>query len=222
MHPVRRSTADSGVWRPDARASLGMAAAAALLVMAGFIALFATSPRFNLSRNAERPQEEQLVFAAPPPSLPPRPILRSRARMPTPAANLPLAQSAWPPLPEPITAPGGVNAQDYLDERKQQNAQALKDKVTGSDLKRNLGKQIETPAISDNQAYRTIDGQRVERGGGGCAESQTQQGSSSPTNHFEVARPITCPGTPDTSQQMGKALEDWAKKAQQAHPPPPI
>lgn len=215
MHPGKHGTWDRGAWRPDARASLGFAAAAALLVMAGFAALFSAAS-FKLTQSTPAVREE-LVLAEPVPELPP-PRARSR-----PAHHvLPMALPELPRMPPPaalapLPGPDSFSVQDFLDERAKSNAAALKDQVTGKDLQRNLGKQTEKPAISDNQSYRTIDGQRVERGGGGCAESQTQQGSSSPTNHFEVGRPISCPGMPDASEEMGKALQDWAGK----HPPPP-
>lgn len=216
MHAGKRSTWDSGAWRPDARVSLGSAAVAVMLVTAGFTALFSAAS-FKLMQPAPAVREE-LVLAEPVPDLPPP---RARPRLARP--RLPLALPELPRMPPPaalapLPGPDSFSVQDFLDERAKSNAAALKDQVTGKDLQRNLGKQTEKPAISDNQSYRTIDGQRVERGGGGCAESQTQQGSSSPTNHFEVGRPITCPGsTPDAGQEMGKALQDWADK----HPVPP-
>lgn len=218
MHPWKQPTWPSGAWRPDARATLGGAVAAALLVMAGFVALFSAVAPFKLSQSAPGVRET-LVFAEPVP-VPPRPRLHVRAPHPTLPVQLPELQRMPPPVP--LRVPESFSLQDYLDERAKGDAAALRDQVTGSELKRDLGKQTEKPAISDNQSYRTVDGQRVERGGGGCAESQTQQGSSSPTNHFEVARPISCPGaTPDASQQMGKALQDWADQ-HRASPPPPL
>ena len=217
MHPGKQSTWDSGAWHPDTRASLAGAVAAALLVMAGFTALFSAAVPFKLSSPAPSVREE-LLLAEPTP-VPPK--ARPHVRMAHPALPVQLPELQRMPPPVPLRAPDSFSLQDYLDERGKGTAAALKDQVTGSELKRDLGKQGEKPAISDNQSYRTVDGQKVERSGGGCAESQTEQGSSSPTNHFEVARPISCPGgTPDASQQMGKALDDWAKKAQQAPPPP--
>lgn len=201
-----------------------MAVVAALLVTAGFAALFTVAPTLNLKlSHGAASAEEDLFLNAPAP--PPR-RLSPRARPRAPAAREPTVRSDWPPVPPPITAalpaPGVYSQQDYLDERAQRNAAALKGQVTGSELKRDLGKETERPALFDNQSYRTVDGQRVERGGGGCTESQTQQGSSSPTNHFDVARPISCPGdAPDESQQMRKALDDWAKQAHQVQSPPP-
>jgi len=219
MHAGKHSTWHSGAWRPDARVSLGFAAAAAMLVTAGFAALFSAAS-FKLMQPAPTVREE-LVLAEPVPDLPP-PRARPRLARPTLPVTLPELQRMPPPtVLAPLPGPDSFSVQDFLDERAKSNAAALRDQVTGSELKRDLGKQIEKPAISDNQSYRTIDGQRVERGGGGCAESQTQQGSLSPTNHFDVARPIGCPGAPDASQQMGKALQDWSKKTQQASPPPP-
>ena len=218
MHPGKQSTWPSGAWRPDTRASLGMALAAALVMTAGFVALFSTAPKLRLSHDTDRVRE-QLVFAEP---LPVPRIPRPHVHAPAAPARVPLLQSAWPPLPAPIAAPGGFSTQDYLEERRQQNAAALHDQVTGSDLKRKLVKPVEQQALPDNQSYHTVDGQKVVRNGGGCAEVHTVQGSSSPTNRVDVAAPISCPGgRPDASQEMGKALEDWAKKVHLPQPSPP-
>ena len=123
-----------------------------------------------------------------------------------------------------MTGPDSFSLQDYLDERAKENATALKNQVTGGDLKRNLGKSTEQQALPDNQSFRSVGGQKIVRSGSGCAQIQTVQGSSSPTNHVDIAEPTACPGeAPDVSQEMGKALGDWAKKTQQSQPqaPPP-
>ena len=218
MQAEKRSTRDSGAWRPDARVSVGIAFGATLVVMLGFAALFSAVPKLILSRDTDRVRE-QLVFAEPLPTLP---TPRLRAHLSTAARPLPLLQDAWPPLPVPIAAPGGFSTQDYLEQRRQQNAAALQDQVTGSDLKRKLDKLVERQALPENQSYHTVDGQKVVRTGGGCAEIHTVQGSSSPTNRVDVAAPISCPGSsPDASREIGKALEEWAKKVHLPQPPPP-
>lgn len=218
MQLGKRITSASGTWHPDARASLGMAVAAAVVVIFGFVALFAAAPSFRLPRHRDR-LEEQLVFAEPLPTPRiPHPHLHASAI----PARVPMLQSAWPPLPVPIAAPGDFSTQDYLEQRQQQNAAALKDQVTGSDLKRELNRPVEQQAVPENQGYRTVDGQKVVRTGGGCAEVHTVQGSPSPTNRIEVAAPISCPGgSPDASQEIGKALDDWAKKVHRVQPPSP-
>ncbi len=218
MQAEKRSTRDSGAWRPDARVSVGIAFGATLVVMLGFAALFSAVPKLRLSRDTDRVRE-QLVFAEPLPTPPvPRPHVHASAA----PARVPLLQSAWPPLPVPIAAPGGFSTQDYLQERRQQSAASLQDQVTGSDLQRKLDKPVEQQALPENQSYHTVDGQKVVRTGGGCAEVHTVQGSSSPTNRIDVAAPISCPGaSPDASREIGKALEDWAKKVHLPQPPPP-
>jgi hypothetical protein len=209
---------DSGDWRPDTRASLGGAVAASLLVTTGFVALFTVAP-FKLPQSAPAVREE-LILAEPTPAVPPP---RSRARLARPAlpVALPELQRMPPPAPLPLTSPDSFSLQEYLDERAKDNAAALKDQVTRSDLKRNLGKQADKSALPDNQSYRSVDGQKIVRSGGGCAQIQTVQGSSSPTNRIDIAEPTDCPGgSPDASQEMGKALDDWAEK-HRAPPPPP-
>jgi hypothetical protein len=139
---------------------------------------------------------------------------------------VPLLQSAWPPLPVAVSAPGGITPldylQDYLDGRARSNATAVQGKVMGKELQRALGKPTEMPALRDSQSFRRSDGQKVVRTGDGCAQIQTVQASPSPTNHVDIAEPIDCPGgTPDASQEMGKSLDDWAKKLQQSQAPPP-
>lgn len=223
MHPRRLNDWDSGgAWRPDARASLGGAIAAALLLMAGFAALFAAVAPFKLSQPAPSVREV-LVLAQPTPMVP-RPIPRMRAPRPVSPVQLPELQRLPPFAPAPVTGPDSFSLQQYLDERAQDNAAALKDQVMRSDLQRNLGKQVDKPALQDNQSFRSVGGQKIVRSGGGCSQIQTVQGSSSPTNHVDIAEPTRCPGAaPDTSQEMGKALGDWARRAQQSQPqtPPP-
>jgi hypothetical protein len=219
MYARKRSTWDSGAWHPDVRASLSGAVATALLVMAGFAALFSAVPPLKLSHPAPEVREE-LVLAEPTP-VPSQPRPRMRIPHPSLPVQLPELQRMPAPVPEPSRAPDSLSLQDYLDERAKENAAALKDMVTSSDLRRALGKPTEKQALPDNQSYQTIDGQKVVRGGGGCAEIHTVQASPSPTNHVDIAEPTDCPGgSPDASQQMGKALDDWAEK-HRAPPPPP-
>lgn len=213
MYPGKQSTWDSGAWHPDTRASLAGAVAAALLVMAGFFALFSAAPILKLSHDTQSPIE-RLMLAEP---VPPPPAPRLRVPSHTPPVTLPLLPSAWPPLLAPVTAPGGFTQQDYLDERARGNAAALRAKVMGSDLQRVLGKPTEKQALPDNQSFRSIDGQKIVRSGGGCAQIQTVQGSSSPTNRINLAEPTGCPGVPSEQEEMAKALQDWADK----HRPPP-
>ena len=212
-HPGKPGSGISGAWRPDVRVSFGGAAAAALLVLAGFAVLFSATPGFQLSHDTDRLREQLDLaeLAAPPP-----PMLRPRLRAPAPSPNLPLVQSAWPPLPAPVATPGGFGIQDYLDQRARGDAAELRDRVTGGDLKRELGKPMEKPALPDNQGYRSVDGHEVVHAGGGCAEVHTLQVSPSPSNHVAVAEPISCPGASE-QDDMGKALQDWAEK----HRPPP-
>jgi hypothetical protein len=219
MRAWKRKSWDSRSWRPDVRTSLGGAIVAALLVMAGFAALFSAVPPLKLSQPAPEVREELVLAEAT--SVPPRPRPRVRVPRPSLPVQLPELQRMAPPVPEPIQATDSLSLQDYLDERAKENAAALKDKVTGSDLRRALGKPTEKQALPDNQSYQTIDGQKVVRTGGGCAEIHTVQASPSPTNHVDIAEPTDCPGgSPDASQQMGKALEDWAEKHRA--PPPPL
>ncbi|HSN18218.1 MAG TPA: hypothetical protein VLV87_08400 [Gammaproteobacteria bacterium] len=218
MHPWKRSAWDSKAWRPDARASLAMAAAAALLVMAGFAALFSAVPGLRLSQDADRVRE-QLLLAEPAPSVPTR---HRRAPERATPARVPLLRSAWPPLPAPITAPDSFTSRDYLDERAREGAAALQQEVMGSDLRRNLGKPAERQALPDDQGYRSIDGQKIVRSGGKCSQIQTVQGSSSPTNHIDIAEPMGgCAGAPSEQEQMSKALDDWAKEQHASNLPPP-
>jgi hypothetical protein len=218
MYARKRSTWDSGAWHPDVRASLSGAVATALLVMAGFAALFSAVPPLKLSQPASEVREELVLAEATP--VPPRPRPRARVLRSTLPVQLPELQRMPPPVPEPSRAPDSLSLQDYLDERAKGNATALKEQVTSSDLRRELGKPTEKQALPDNQSYQTIDGQKVVRSGGGCAQIQTVQGSSSPTNHIDLAEPIHCPGgAPDASEQIGKALDDWAE-THRAPPPP--
>lgn len=221
MHPWRLSDWDSsGAWRPDIRASMGGAIAAALLLMAGFAALFSAAAPFKLSQSKPSVREV-LVLAEQTPTVS-RPVPRARVPRPVLPVQLPELQRLPPLAPAPVTGPDNFSLQQYLDERAQDNAAALKDQVTRSDLQRNLGKQVDKPALQDNQSFRSVGGQKIVRSGGGCAQIQTVQGSSSPTNHVDVAEPTPCPGaTPDASQAMGKSLDDWARKAQQSQPAPP-
>jgi hypothetical protein len=219
MHPWRRSDGDSsGDWRPDGRASLAAAAVAGLLAMTGFAALFSSAVPIGLSQSAPGVREV-LVLAQPTPRLP-RPIPRARAPRPELPVQLPELQRLPPVLPAPLMGPDSFSLQEYLDERARENAAALKDQVTGGDLRRNLGRSTGNEALPDNQGYRTVDGQKVVRSGDSCAQIQTVQGSSSPTNKIDIAEPLaSCPGASD--HDMGKALDDWAKKVRQSQQPPP-
>jgi hypothetical protein len=220
MHPGKRSTWDNNNWRPDLRASLSGAVVAALLVMVGFAALFTVAP-FKLPRSAPAVREE-LILAEPTPAVP-RPGPRARLARPTLPVALPELQRMLPPNPlAPLTRSDSFFLQEYLDERAKGNAAALRDQVMSNDLQRNLGKHTDKSALPDNQSFRSVGGQKIVRSGGACAQIQTVQGSSSPTNHIDIAEPTRCPGESlDTSQEMGKALDDWAKKAQQSQPQPP-
>ncbi|HEY1771882.1 MAG TPA: hypothetical protein VGH91_01670 [Gammaproteobacteria bacterium] len=219
MYARKHSSWDSGVWHPDVRASLSGAVAAALLVMVGFAALFSAVPPLKLSQAVPEVREE-LVLAEPTP-VPPRPRPRAHIARPLLPVQLPELQRMPPPVLAPPQAPDSISLQDYLDERAKENTAALEDQVTGSDLRRELGKPTEKQALPDDQSYQTIDGQKVVRSGGRCAQIQTVQGSSSPTNHVDIAEPTDCPGgAPDASQQMGKALGDWAEKHRVPPPPP--
>jgi hypothetical protein len=185
---------------------------AALLVMAGFAALFtsATSIKFLQPTAAIA---ERLFFAAPPPPRPPAHKHVPALSMPAP---IPMLTGAWPPLQAPVTAPAGFTPQDYLQERAQQGATALRDKVTGKDLERKLGEAKDMPASRDNQSYPVAGGDKVVRSGDSCAQIHTVQGSPSPTNKIDLAEPLAnCPSA--SGQDMGKALRDWADK----HRPPP-
>lgn len=207
-----------GSWHPDARVSFGLACVAALLVMMGFTALFASSASIRfLQPSATMP--ERLVFAAPLPPLPPR-IRRRRPSALSAPSPVPIQERSWPPLQPPISQPPDFTAQDYLKERAQQGAAALRDKVTGNELRRDLGKVTDLPALRDNQGIPTTGGDSVVRSGDSCAQVHTVQGSPSPSNKINLAEPMpSCPGSP--RQDMGKALQDWAKKLRQAQPPVP-
>ena len=220
MQAGKRSAWDSGHWHPDLRASLSLAAAATLLVMAGFAALFSTVAPFKLSQTSPSVREV-LVLAEPTPRVP-RPIPRARIPRAVLPVQLPELQRL-PPLPQAtVTGRDSFSLQDYLDERAKAGAVALKDQVTASDLKRNLGKSTEQQALRDDQGFRGVGGQKIVRSGGSCAQIQTVQGSPSPTNHVDIAEPTSCPGeSPDASQEMSKSLDDWAKKARQSQSSPP-
>jgi hypothetical protein len=136
-----------------------------------------------------------------------------------------LLQSVWPPLPTVVSAPGGHTPQgylrEYLVEREQEIAAALRAKVTGKGSAPGLPKPPPAQALPDDQSYRNVDGQKIVRTDDGCAQIQTVQGSPSPTNHVDLAEPTACPGgSPDASEEMGKGLDDWAKKVQRSRPPP--
>ena len=116
--------------------------------------------------------------------------------------------------------PEALSVQDYFQERAQQGAAALRDKVMAKDLQRNLGKTEDMPALRDNQSIPTAGGDRMIRSGDSCAQIHTVQGSPSPTNKIDLAEPMArCPGASD--QDMGQALQDWVKKLRQAQPPAP-
>ena len=213
MPAGKRSLGKTGAWRPDARATLALAAAAALLVSAGFALLFSSAVSIRLPQPAT-PLREQLVFSAPPQL---RPIHRRPARTSTLPEPVPIREQLWPPLQPPISVPEAFTAQDYLRERAELGAAALRDRVTGGDLKRSLGKAADVPALQDNQGYTTAGGDKVVRSGDSCAQVHTVQGSPSPTNKIAVAEPMAaCPGA--SKQDMGKALQDWAEKHRA--PPP--
>jgi hypothetical protein len=192
--------------------------AAALLLMAGFAALFSSAATFKLSQPA--PGVREVLVLAEPTPVAPRPAPRIRTPRPVLPVQLPELQRLPPLPPAPVTGADRFSLQDYLDELAKGNAAALKDQVTRSDLKRNLGKSVVQEALPDNQGFRSVGGQKIVRSGGRCAQIQTVQGSSSPTNRIDIAEPTDCPGgTADASQEIGKALDDWAKKAQQSPPP---
>src|SRR6185437_15395131 len=149
---------------------------------------------------------------------PPARLPRHRAPARTLPSAIPLRDQAWPPLQPPVSLPETFTAQDYLEERAQQGAAALRDKVMGTDLQRELGKAKEMPALKDNQSFRTAGGDKVVRSGDSCAQVHTVQGSPSPTNKIDIAEPTGCPGgSPDAGSEMTKAVQDWAKKQS---PPP--
>lgn len=219
MISVANSMRDTSAWHPDNRASLVIAFTASMLVMAGFATLFLAAPRLRWAHDIER-DPERLVLTPPISQLPARhPRHRTLASFPQVS---PLQTISPLPLP-PLAAPHPFTMQGYLDEREQQNSAVLRDKVTAGDLQRGLGKVTEKPALSDNQGYRTAGGQEIVRNGDDCAQIQVVQGSSSPTNRAYVAEPTDCPGaTPDAGQEMGKSLNEWAKKVQQSQSPPPV
>lgn len=217
MRAGKPAVAERTAWRPDTRVSLGVTVAATLLVMTGFAALFssATSIKFLQPTATVR---ESLVFAAPQ-SPPPRRILRSRAPVLSMPAPIPMLEGAWPPLQPPVTMPGGFTTQDYLQERAKDDAAALRDKVTGNELKRDLGKATDMPALHDNQSVPIAGGDRLVRHEDSCAQVHTTQGSPSPTNKIDLAEPLaSCPG--DSKPDMGRALQDWAEKHRPLPPPP--
>lgn len=215
MRAGKQGVAERGAWRPDARASFALAVVAALLVMIGFAALFASATSIKFLQPTMT-VPERLLFAAP---LLPRPLFRRHGPAPSRRAPIPLVDQAWPPLQPPISLPEAFTAKDYLKERAQQGAAALRDNVTGNELRRDLGKAADMPALRDNQSLPVAGGDKVVRHGDSCAQIHTVQGSPSPTNKIDVAEPGACPGgSHDASQDMSKALEDWAEKH---HPPPP-
>lgn len=218
LNPGQQSLHSTVAWRPDARASLSFAAAAMALVVAGFAALFSATPALKLSRDVDR-VVERLLLAAPTPAPPPR-HTPYRLLAPVPKA-LPL-QTLLPPMPTPIVAPSGFAIQDYMNERAQQDAAVLRGKVTAGDLQRDMSKTAAKPALADSGGYRTVTGQKIVRTGDNCAQIQTVQGSSSPTNRAQIAEPTDCPaGSHDASREMGKALDEWGNKVHQAQAPPP-
>ena len=213
MPAGKRSIGKTGAWHPDARATVALAAAATLLVSAGFALLFSSAVSIRLPQPATR-LREQLVFSAPSPL--PRPVHRHPGRTSTLPEPVPMREQLWPPLQPPISVPGAFTAQDYLRERAEQGAAALREQVIGGDLKRSLGKATDMPVLQDNHGYVTAGGDKVVRSGDSCAQVHTVQGSPSPTNKIAVAEPLSaCPGA--SKQNMGKALQDWAQK----HRPPP-
>lgn len=218
MHAGKRSVGESGAWRPDLRASFGLAVAAMLLVTAGFAALFRSAASVHLLSPIAAVRE-RLVFSSPPPPLPPR---RPRRRAPvfSMPAPIPVPDQPWPPLLPPISVPAAFTAQEYLKERAAQDAAALRGKVTGGSLGRELGKTTGMPALRDNQSIPTAGGDRMVRSGDSCAQIHTVQGSPSPTNKIDLAEPMAaCPGS--SGQSISDALEEWAKKTQRSQPPPP-
>jgi hypothetical protein len=216
MGAGKQGVAERGAWRPDARASFGLAVMAALLVMIGFAALFASAASIKILQPTAS-IAERLLFAAPPLPPPSRPMSRKHVPVPSMLAPLPMQDGAWPPLQPPVSLPDAFTAQDYLKERAQQGAATLRDKVTGNELRRELGKPADMPALRDNQSLPVAGGDKVVRHGDSCAQIHTVQGSPSPTNKVDVAEPGACPGGPhDASQDMSKALHDWAEKH---HPP---
>ena len=209
-----------GGWQPDVRASLALASGALLLLTALFVALLTTPLRQYFGPAPRFP--ERMVFRLPAPD-----VMRSpRVRPPPPrAAGLPLKPlSPLPPLPRPVTTsiPSGDVIQDYLRSQQPGVAERLRTQVTGGDLTHELQKPAgEMPALRDDQSFRTTGGDKVVRSGDDCAQIHAVQGSSSPTNHIDIAEPTACPGgTPGASRDMGKALDDWARKVQQSRPPP--
>jgi hypothetical protein len=205
---------ERGAWRPDARTTLGISVVAASLLMAGFAALFSSAASIKLLQPIAT-VPERLVFAAPPL---PRPMPRQRAPALSRPAPIPLVEQPWPPLQPPISLPQAFTAQDYLKERAQQGAAALRDKVTGGDLRRDLGKVSDVPALRDNQSIPVSGGDTLVRSGDSCAQVHTVQGSPSPTNKINLAEPrASCPGVSDKDKGIGRALQDWAEK----HRPPP-
>jgi hypothetical protein len=190
-------------------------------MMAGFATLFSAAASFKLAQSTPAVREE-LLLAEPVPDVP-QPTRHPHLGRPVLPVALPELQRMPPPSAlAPLPSPDSFSLQNFLDERSKGNAAALKNQVTGKDLQRNLGKQADKSALPDNQSYRSVDGQKIVRSDSGCAQIQTVQGSSSPTNRIDIAEPTGCPGgSSDASQEMGKALDDWAKKAQQSQPQPP-
>jgi len=90
-------------------------------------------------------------------------------------------------------------------------ATQLKPKVTASGLTKALETPpATTPALRENEGFRSVDGQRVVKMGDSCGEIHTVQASSSPTNRVDVAMPLACPGTHEPT--MGERLRAWAEK----------
>jgi hypothetical protein len=197
------------------RASLALASGTLLLLTAIFVALLTSPLRQYFSPASSVP--EQMVFRLPMPD-----IVRSRTvRPPPPPAPGPQLKSLspLPPLHESVitSVHSGDIIQDYLRSQQHDVAEKLRAKVIGSDLARELQKPvIETPALRDNQSFRSVGGDKVVRSGDSCAQIHTVQGSPSPTNKIDLAEPMSaCPGA--SEQDMDKALHDWAEK----HRPPP-
>lgn len=145
--------------------SFGLAAVAAVLVTVGFAALFASATSIKFLQPTATISERLLLATSPSP----RPLRQRNVPAPPLPAPIPLVDQAWPPLQPPISQPESFTAQDYLKGRAQQNAAALRDKVTGGELRRSLGKATDIPALQDNQSFRTAVRARAGWSRVGCA-----------------------------------------------------